>query len=136
MPEVQLRLQKIALRLLRDQFGDDESGWWRKGVPEAVRKEVAARREANPEGGDLSQFFELLDYRSIASNNWSLFEPFYAFAITKSSSKAAQLEWWFAKLNELRNRIAHPERGPVSEDELSFLEQLADHLDGKIKSLP
>jgi DNA sulfur modification protein DndB len=135
MPELQLRIQKIALRLLVHEFGEAESGWWRKGVPEIVRKEIAARREASPDGGPYEQYFELLDYRAIASANWTTFEPFYAFGEGRKS-KAAHLEWWFSKLNEIRNRIAHPERGPVSDDELTFLEELADHFDKLVDSLP
>jgi hypothetical protein len=51
MPELQLTIHDAAIALLRNLFGRDEGGWWRKGVPEKVRTEVAARRETNPEGG-------------------------------------------------------------------------------------
>ena len=114
------------MTLLRSLFGNDESGWWRKGVPEKVRTEVAARRETNPEGGGYDQFFELLDYRSIASANWDSFDPHFAFG--PGRGKESQLAW-FSKLSAIRNRIAHPERGTVSEDELAFIEALADHFE-------
>jgi DNA sulfur modification protein DndB len=126
MPELQLTIHDASMTLLRSLFGDDESGWWRKGVPEKVRTEVAARRETNPEGGAYDQFFELLDYRSIAWANWDSFNPYFAFGSGKG--KENQLAW-FSKLSALRNRIAHPERGTVSEEELAFLEALADHFE-------
>lgn len=126
MPELQLTIHDATMALLRGLFGDDESGWWRKGVPEKVRTEVAARRETNPEGGAYDQFFELLDYRSIAAANWDSFDPYFAFG--SGRGKEHQLAW-FAKLSAIRNRIAHPERGTVSVDELAFIEALADHFE-------
>jgi hypothetical protein len=39
MPELQLTIHDTAMELLRGLFGDDEIGWWRKGVPE---KELVA----------------------------------------------------------------------------------------------
>jgi DNA sulfur modification protein DndB len=126
MPELQLTIHDATMTLLRSLFGHDESGWWRKGVPEKVRTEVAARRETNPEGGAYDQFFELLDYRSIAAANWDSFDPYFAFGPGKG--KENQLAW-FGKLGAIRNRIAHPERGTVSEEELAFIEALADHFE-------
>lgn len=126
MPELQLTIHDATMALLRSLFGDDENGWWRKGVPEKVRTEVAARRETNPDGGAYDQFFELLDYRSIASSNWDSFAPYFAFGSAKG--KDNQLAW-FSKLGAIRNRIAHPERGTVSEEELGFIEALADHFE-------
>jgi DNA sulfur modification protein DndB len=133
MPKLQLRILEATLRLLRTEFGDDETGWWRRGVPEKVRTEVAARREASPEPGKIEQFFELLDYRAIAADHWILFEPF--FAIGEGHGKDGQLAW-FSKLNALRNRIAHPERGTVSEEELAFIESVMAHFEETASSLP
>lgn len=133
MPELQLRIHDTTLRLLVGKFGDDESGWWRKGVPERVRTEVAARREASPEGGAYDQFFELLDYRAIATAHWEQFQPY--FAIGDGRSKEKQLGW-FSSLNGIRNRVAHPERGPVSEDELAFIESVMEHFEGLADTLP
>jgi len=32
--------------ILREKFGDKESGWWRQGVPEAIRVDCVKAREA------------------------------------------------------------------------------------------
>lgn len=133
MPQLQLKLQDATLRLLRDKFGPGDAGWWRKGVPENVRAEVAARREASPTGGDLEQYFELIDYKSIANRQWDIFQPYFSHGGGKS--KDAQLSW-MQRLNEIRNRIAHPERGAVSDEELGFIEQLMEHFDNLSSSLP
>lgn len=133
MPDLQLRIHDTTLRLLVGKYGEDESGWWRKGVPEKVRTEVAARREASPEGGAYDQFFELLDYRAIAAAQWEQFQPYFAYGDGRGKEK--QLSW-FSSLNGIRNRIAHPERGPVSEEELAFIESLMEHFEGLADTLP
>lgn len=135
MPELQLKIQEGTLRLLRSTYGDGEDNWWRKGVPLKVRSEVAARKETNERGGQVEQFFELLDYKAIAyvPLNWEIFKPF--FGIGPKQGKDASLSW-FDRLNELRNRVAHPERGPVSEDEILFLQGLINHFDTVAVNLP
>lgn len=133
MPELQLRIHDTTMRLLNADFGPGEGGWWRRGVPEPVRREVAARRETSPGGGDYDQFFELLDYRSIAAANWEIFRPYFAYG--EGRGKESQLSW-FASLNAIRNRVAHPERGPVSDDELGFIEALMEHFERLANTLP
>lgn len=133
MPKLQLEIQGVTLRILKSKYGPDEAGWWRQGVPPQVRQDVAALREANPELGGYEQNFDLLDYRSIASAKWELFEPF--FAVGGGNSKEKQLGW-FSKLSILRNRIAHPERGPVSDAELAYIQDLLDHFADLKEKLP
>jgi hypothetical protein len=133
MPELQLKVQAATLNLLRHHYGPGEDGWWRKGVPERVRQEVAARREASPSGGKLEEFFELIDYKTIAEKQWEIFQPFFGYG--DGRSKESRLAW-FQKVNEVRNRIAHPERGPVSDDELALIESVMEHFDNVSSSLP
>lgn len=133
MPELQLRIHDTTLRLLKGAFGSDEAEWWRKGVPEKVRTEVAGRRETSPEGGEYDRFFELLDYRAIAAAHWELFQPYFAYG--EGRGKESQLNW-FSTLNAIRNRIAHPERGPVSDEELGYLEAVMEQIERLSESLP
>ena len=128
-----LKIQAVTLRLLHDTFGTDEDGWSSKGVPLKVRTEVAGRREASPERGGYEQYFELPDYRSIARDHWELFEPWFAYG--DGRSKDSQLKW-FAPLIDIRNRTAHPERGPVSGSEIEFIKQLVDHFDESLRAVP
>ena len=132
MPDIQLRIQRITLTLLRERFGDDSDSWWRKGVPQQIRAEVAARRERNPEGGELEEFFELLDYKKIADRHWMAFQDFMGMGSERKKEKKLG---WFDKLNKIRNRVAHPERGPITEEEVDFLHTICDHLEKQEKLL-
>lgn len=133
MPDLQLKIQTFTLRLLRNEFGPSEDQWWMLGVPEKVRKEVAGRREASPKRGALEQYFELIDYKTIADSKWTIFQPFFAWG--EGRSKDAHLSW-FQPLNDIRNRIAHPERGFVSDEELVFIQSLMDHFEKLEYQLP
>ena len=57
------------------------------------------------------------------------------FAYGQGQGKEALLGW-FQTLNELRNRIAHPERGAVSDDEIALIETLMEHFDNLGDALP
>lgn len=130
VPEIQLYLQRMTLQLLEEIHGEGEENWWRKGVPVTVRADVAQRRETNPHGGELESFFELIDYKKIAGapDNWKIFQDYFTF---EDSGKKDDRLAWFDKLNTIRNKVAHPERGPVSSSELDFLNSVYEHLRAK-----
>lgn len=132
IPEVQLNIRLITMTLLKEKYGQEEDGWWRQGVPQKIRSEVAARREVSPERGELESFFELIDYKKIASANWQLFEDY--LGIGNKRKKDYKLKW-FDKLNTLRNKIAHPERGNVSDEEVDFLEKISKEIELRAKEL-
>ena len=68
------------------------------------------------------------------SHNWeSSFAPSFAFGEGRSKDK--QLHW-FSKLSPIRNRVAHPERSPVTEEELDCIQALLDHFDSIQPQLP
>jgi len=133
MPEIQLRISTHVLKLLKTTYGEEDDKWWYEGVPERVRKEVVQRRESDPEHKKKEQYFVLMDYMRIIANpkNWNTFKKYYAFK-EYGNSKEKQLSW-FSKLNKIRNRISHPERGNVSKDELEFLEKINNTLKQRIE---
>jgi hypothetical protein len=107
----------------------------RQSTTASAVRTATARKEANERGGKVEQFFELLDCKAIASatQNWETFKPY--FGIGPKQGKEASLSW-FDRLSELRNRISHPERGPVSDDELDFIAGLITHFDSVEGNLP
>ena len=133
MPNIQLTIRELTLILLKTTFGEYADAWWRKGVPVTMRQEVVARREQSPEGGEREDFFDLIDYKKIADKHWKEFQKFFSFG---SSRRKGQQLAWFDKLNGIRNRIAHPERGPIKEEELEFLGQVQTHLKEAMQSAP
>ena len=125
MPTIQLLIRDIAVRKLKEKFGNDFDSWW-AGVPQNIRIEVAGRREASEERGPMESFFELIDYKKIAASNWILFQQVFSFGDGRSKDDLLR---WYDRLNGIRNRIAHPERGAITPEEVEFLKAIQGHLE-------
>jgi DNA sulfur modification protein DndB len=113
--DLQRSLFDLVLGKLKAEFGD---AWWKDGVPVRIRTDCVQRREEDPEYLDPEQYLYLKDYITIAANNWALFGPY--FSLMEKGGKDAQLDW-MQKVNKIRNKTMHPERGLVTQSELQFL---------------
>lgn len=126
MPEVQMMIHEDVIAQLKSHFGEQGEKWWWEGIPEEVRLDIASMQQKDPEHGDRLRYFNLIHYQKIISKNWELFKDKYGFS-EAGSSKIKQLAW-FDKLNAIRNKIAHPERGKVSQEEFDFLNEIIEKL--------
>lgn len=122
VPELQKKISDNIIFKLKENFGENDSGWWYKGVPHTIRTKVVTRQQENQNNKEAN--FMLLDYKSIVYDNWDLFSETYGIKETKSNEgKGKQLNW-FDRLNEIRNTISHPERGKISKDDFIFTEEI------------
>lgn len=132
VPELQLMIRGHIISVLKTEFGEDiedEAGWWYKGIPGQVRTTAGAQVEQDPEHKPKDQQFTLINYKDITIKNWNLLKD--TLSPNPNMSKAKGLAW-FDELNKIRNKISHPERGQVSEEEFKFLEELDERLKVKI----
>jgi hypothetical protein len=115
-------LKKVVIEELKQEFTTDENAWWQEGVPQKVRLEVAHRCEAdNNKRGGREAYFDLIDYKTIASANWSLFQKLIGFG--KSNDSKDKQTKWVQEVNEWRNQVAHASSGVIlSLDALATLE--------------
>jgi DNA sulfur modification protein DndB len=103
-------LQKVILEELRRECGPEDSQWWIIGVPKGVRLDVMKRYEEDDgKRGGKEYYFDLIDYRKIALQNWSLFEPLLAYG--KKTEKKEKRTSWMNFVNEKRNISAHSTSG-------------------------
>ena len=72
---------------------------------------------------------EAIDELVLAALLQHSFSPYFAFGTGRGKENHLA---WFSKLSAIRNRIAHPERGTVSEEELGFIEALAQHFENVV----
>jgi len=124
-------LQKVVLEELREECGEDESGWWMLGVPKPVRLKVSERFEQD-EGkrGGKENYFDLIDYAKIALQNWATFEPILAYEKTGNKEKRIH---WLNVINEKRNIISHPSSAiTLTVEDLAALEGYERWLDAKL----
>ncbi len=103
--DVELTIQRVVLGKLKSELGTDEMEWWMKGVPENIRTKASDRFEKDSgRRGHREYYFDLIDYRDIALQNWLIFES--VLADGKGSKKKRTS--WIVKLNGVRRIVSHP----------------------------
>jgi hypothetical protein len=130
---IETTLQRVIVDELKRECGPDEKEWWMVGVPQNVRVKVAQRHEEDGGArGGKENYFDLIDYRSIALTNWSLFEPLLA---RDKGGKDKRTEW-MVFVNEKRKIVAHASSAiTISLEDLGRLKEyqswLIEHLEGE-----
>jgi DGQHR domain-containing protein len=124
VPKIQLKIANNVISTLKREFGINENGWWSQGVPKTIRIKVAQRREDDPDRPALEESFDLINYKQVILDNWQLFGEKYSRGKGKKTDKMS----WMDELNTVRRKVAHPERGRVSSDELNFLNEILNWL--------
>lgn len=135
MDRIEIMLRRVIVDELKQEFSADENAWWQEGVPKSVRLEVAKRKENDDnKRGDRDAYFDLIDYRAIATNNWTIFQKLIGLG-KKNESKDKQTKW-MVELNEWRNQVAHPSSGVIlSADTLLQLETYESSLKEKVSAI-
>jgi hypothetical protein len=54
-------LHAAIRQALQEEYGNDESGWWRTGVPLSVRQKLQSRREEDTDAAEPYAYTDLLD---------------------------------------------------------------------------
>ena len=124
-PEIQLIIAGDLIYTLKGEYGEEETGWWSQGVPRAIRQKVVQRREDDPDRPPFEKCFDLIDYKKIIFDNWKLFGEKYSRGKGNKNATVG----WIDTLNTIRRKVAHPERGRVTIDELDFLKEILNWLE-------
>jgi len=122
--KIEAELQRAVLDELKRELGEAEAGWWFNGVPVKVRKKVDDRiNEEGGKRGGREQNFDLIDYREIVLQNWSLFKE----ALARGKGAKDALTKWIVEVNDIRKTAMHASRGahlPVTEEQVAFLDEI------------
>jgi hypothetical protein len=111
---IEMTVHHKICRALITQYGEGESGWWRKGVPERVRIKCQERRERDPdEPCDPICYTDLLDLAAILEGEWSLLKNLFPDYTANRKQPLKDLR----QLNRLRNKVMHPVRGLAPEEQ-------------------
>jgi hypothetical protein len=124
--EVEIALHNVVRNTLSNAFGEDETGWWRRGVSPEIRQKCVSRRELDEEPSNSAfSYTDLFDLSKIIIKNWRLFQTVLPIAYAKDSKK--KLEQDLGRLNRLRNTVMHPVKGRKwSEDDFLFVRGLQE----------
>jgi DGQHR domain-containing protein len=98
-------LHSVIVDELKRECGESESEWWIIGVPKEVRKKVTDRfEEDDGKRGSKEHYFDFIDYKKIAAQNWKLFEPVLAYGTAGGKDKKLA---WLDFVNEKRKVVSH-----------------------------
>lgn len=130
--KLELKISSIVKTKICEEYQFNPDNWLK---PPAVNDSVLSKsyQMYNAQGQSEPQenFLYLLDYKSIIekSGNWSSFFKtiFTDPRLTSSASKENSLKW-MTKLNDIRNKCAHPSRAPITAEENKFLKIIFDWL--------
>jgi DGQHR domain-containing protein len=130
---IERSLQTVIVSELKENFNGRSDEWWYEGVPASVRTKAMARMEEDKDArGGRDKYLDLIDYKTIALANWSLFKPLLAYG--KSGTKADQTHWIVA-VNDVRRKVVHASSGAwVTQEQLNALEEYEVWLTAQIES--
>lgn len=123
---IEMRLRSVVVEALKDEHGEGDA-WWYQAVPGKIRKKVNDRIDEEEGKGQREDFFDMVDFRAIAINNWSLFETILAYG--KKGNKEKRTEW-IVKLNDMRKIVMHPGKSrSISWPQLALLKEYLEFLE-------
>ena len=128
--EIEVWLHEFLKQVLQEEFGPDEDGWWRKGVPEVVRKNCQVRREEDAEPAPEPYCYtNIVDLSRIIEKKWALVA---ARLSGDAASDRRRLLSKLAQLNQIRKKVMHPVRGDApTEEDFEFVRELKVLLDSQ-----
>ncbi len=126
--KIQRRLFDYVIVALKGHYGAQGTEWWTEGIPLTIRQQCMARwEERRREGNEESQLF-LINYIDICHRNWQLFKEVISLDASNRDNMKANTQW-IKKLNDIRNIVAHPERGVLTPDQVAFVNQYVEKVE-------
>lgn len=119
----EVAIHRLVRARLEREFGLDEDGWWRKGIPSNIRVKCVSRREEDDDPCEEPYAYTtLVDLVAVISKNWSLLER----EVPKEyRANRKQLESDMVRLNGIRNSVMHPvKERKWSEDDFVFVRRM------------
>jgi len=127
-------IQNHVITQLKKQLGPNKNQWWHVGVKDKIRNDATLRANAQGEYDNVEKYLYLINLKVIIEEHWDIFGDVYTFESKTNDSKKKKLAW-FDKLNEIRNKVAHPQKGGVTDNELEFSKKMYQLIMDKIGTM-
>lgn len=112
---------------LKEAYGTKMNKWWIEGIPKKIQKDCANKKIEKGSTEPQENFLNTIHYRDIISENWEELGNYFTPPGFGNESKVKKLSW-LKDFNDIRQKYTHPQREPITENELSFLKELNDWL--------
>lgn len=125
---LQLRISNYIFGKMLQEFG--EKNWWRE-LPEKIQKECSNRQIEGGYEEARENYLMLMNYKDIIANHSALLLDVFTPPEMMSAKKDKRLGW-FRELNDVRNKLSHPERDKVTEEEYKSIVTLEEWLSPRL----
>jgi hypothetical protein len=121
-----------VLSTLKRKYGEVRDAWWLQGVPKPVRNDCDRNYNENNGEHERWRYLFLINYADIVlyGDNWDLFKDHYNFY---GKGPKASLVRWISKINKARTVTHHAEKGPLSKEQVEFVERVYELVKRHIK---
>ena len=118
--QIQGRLFDYLIGVLKTQYGTQGKKWWVEGVPSKIRIDCTSRWEANDRENEEESQLYLINYVDICIHNWDLVKDVISLGAKDKEAKKPNTKW-IKELNDIRNKVAHPEKGVLDAAQIDFV---------------
>jgi hypothetical protein len=118
---IEIKLHDLVKDILSNEFGADESCFWRQGIPQNIRIRCHERREMDDDFSESPfNYTTLIDLANIITKNWNIF----LCHLPEQYKSKNRLVSDFSRLNQIRNAVMHPvKRRTWTEQDFEFVRQ-------------
>lgn len=119
------RLFRYVIGVLKDHFGLSGDKWWTEGIPFPIRKNCVEEWEKKKREGTVESYLFLRDYVEISVSNWDLVKDVISLDAKDKMAKTKNVGW-INELNLISQKTKHPEKGPLSVEQVARVNELYD----------
>ena len=126
--QIQKRIFDYVIGVLKKEYGTQDKAWWVEGVPPKIRMDCSSRwEEKNREGDEEGQLY-MQNYVEICIQNWNLVKNVISLDAKDKEAKKVNTKW-IRNLNNIRNKVAHPEQGVLNADQVAQVRKIYDKIE-------
>ena len=126
--KIHKRLFDYVIGALKRYFGTENKAWWTQGIPVKIRQECSSNWEAKDRDGEEESHLYLINYIDICHNNWDLVKDVISLGAADKNNKRQNTKW-IRSLNDIRQITMHPERGVLSTDQVTLVNEIFDKVE-------
>ena len=128
--ELEMALHELIQAILKSEYGEEETGWWCKGIRQRIREDCVTAREGDCTApSEPYSYTTFIHLKKIIDKNWSLFARHLPPSVAGDKPRLMDS---LTKANAIRNKVMHPVRAErPTHDEFDFVRELHRVLDKK-----
>ena len=131
--EIESDITRYVMDALKKQFGEDIGEWWHQGVPDKVKQPAMQRAVERGDYRHPERFVDFIHWEEIISENMELLGNVFTIDSKPNESKKKRFSW-LVKVNDIRDIVAHPPRGGVTDAQVEYVTRIRDELKSRLSS--